>query len=270
MRRWGLGGAALGVLLLAARASAQAPPPPDPPNDVAVPRGASGAVIKEEQPPPAAPIQGITLPKPTNYSPPVYPPEALKDGIEGEVTLALTIDKEGHVRQAEVRTPGGHGFDEALIEAVKKIEFTPAKKRDGTPFAAKTLYRYHFTITTVVKPPPSPAPRAAEQKAPTHSGVVLVFRTHAPIAGATLTIDDGAPLGATPSSAPKPPSTAAGRRARTRTAPSPSATSGPASTTSRSRRRASARSRSTSRSRRARRRTRSTASCRRAARSRSP
>jgi TonB family protein len=182
----------LSALLLSSPALAQDPPPPDTPTETSVPRGASGALLKEEKPPPTPPDQeGITMPKPKGALTPTYPPEALKEGIEGKVTLAVSVDKEGHVTKVDVLEPAGHGFDEALVEAVKKIEFTPAKKPDGTPFAARFRFSYPFTIVNVVKPPPPPGAAAAEQKAAILSGTVLVFGTEAPIAGATLTVEGG-------------------------------------------------------------------------------
>jgi TonB family protein len=170
-------------------ALAQDPPPDEPPSGAGVPRGASGAIVKEDKP--APPDPGYTMPQQTNKAPAVYPPEALKEGIEGKVVLALDIDKEGHVVKAVVVQSAGHGFDEAAVEASKHLAFIPAKKADGTPFKARILYPYPFTIITVQRPPPAPGDAAADQKAATLSGVVLVFGTEAPIAGATLTITGG-------------------------------------------------------------------------------
>jgi TonB family protein len=181
----------LSALLLSAPAAAQDPPPPDTPNEISVPRGAAGAVLKEEKPSPPPDQGGITMPKPVNYVAPEYPEEARKAGIEGQVVLALDIDREGHVKKAVVVEPGGHGFDEAAVEAAKKLQFTPARKADGTAFAARIRYRYGFTLTPAQRPPP-PAPgtpASEEQKAATFSGLVLAFGSEATIAGATVDLE---------------------------------------------------------------------------------
>jgi TonB family protein len=165
----------LAILATAGNALAQQP---DQPSNVSVPRGAGGAVIKEEKKPDAdpnpAPPPGITMPSPLNYTPPTYPPEAEKAGLEGQVVLTLDISKEGKVLKAVVAEPAGHGFDEAAIEAAKKLEFSPAKKADGTPFAARIKYRYTFTLKRAEPPPPGPGQGAADQaKTARLSGLVL-------------------------------------------------------------------------------------------------
>ncbi|HWL89197.1 MAG TPA: TonB family protein, partial [Polyangiaceae bacterium] len=96
----------------------------------AVPRGASGASIvpapsasDAPPPPPAAPQ--VTPPVMLKDEGAQYPASALKDGITQPVTvvLVLEIDPQGAVRNATVETPIGHGFDEAAIEAAKKLQF---------------------------------------------------------------------------------------------------------------------------------------------------
>ena len=79
-----------------------------------------------------------------------YPAQALADGIHDtiEVRLVLTIDAAGTVTNAVVDVPVGHGFDEAALEAARKLVFDPAT-RDGRPVAAKFRYLYRF------EPPPS-------------------------------------------------------------------------------------------------------------------
>ncbi len=182
---------------VAASPRAFAQDPPEPPSG-AVPRGAAGASVvpDDKAPAPTPPVtppvpKGITMPRPLNYVPPTYPPEAEKAGITGQVVLSLDIDKEGHVTKATVIEPGGHGFDEAALEAGQKLLFEPARKADGTPFAARIKYRYGFTLT--------PAPQsvvekqAAEEKKTqaAFSGVVLASGVDAPIAGASVALTPG-------------------------------------------------------------------------------
>jgi TonB family protein len=87
-----------------------------------------------------------TMPRPINYAPPRYPEAAQREGLEATVTLQLDIDRNGRVTRAAVIEPAGHGFDEAAVEAAQKLDFEPARRPDGTPFSARILYRYAFTL----------------------------------------------------------------------------------------------------------------------------
>src|SRR5687767_11260103 len=117
--------AALAALVCPAAALAQdkdaKDPRPSSPTG-AVPSGSGGAVVVPANPPQGGPATGkATLPRPVNYAPPEYPPEAEKQGIEGSVTLELDIDRTGKVTRAAVVEPAGHGFDEAAVNAAKKL-----------------------------------------------------------------------------------------------------------------------------------------------------
>ncbi|MDC0742251.1 TonB family protein [Polyangium mundeleinium] len=136
---------------------------------------------------PAAPT-GAAMPRPLNYQPPVYPPEAEKAGLEATVTLQLDIDKTGKVKNVVVIEPAGHGFDESAVEAAKKLEFEPARKADGTPAAARILYRYSFALKKAEPPPDAGSgdkPSAA-QASEALRGVVLASGGDVPLAGATV------------------------------------------------------------------------------------
>ncbi|HTB75419.1 MAG TPA: TonB-dependent receptor [Polyangiaceae bacterium] len=65
----------------------------------------------------------------------VYPPDALRDRLEGSVGLEITVDESGAVADVRVTQPAGHGFDEAAIAAVRQWTFEPAKK-NGQPVRA--------------------------------------------------------------------------------------------------------------------------------------
>jgi len=128
------------------------------------------------------------MPRPLNYVPPVYPPEAEKEGLEATVSLQLDIDREGKVKGAVVIEPAGHGFDEAAIEAAKKLQFEPARKPDGTAVPARIFYRYSWTSKKVEKPEDAaggPKPEAA--KVESLRGVVLASGGDVPLVGATIT-----------------------------------------------------------------------------------
>jgi len=155
----------------------------------AVPSGISGAVVKPAAPskePAKKPV--IVLPELTHFEHAEYPAEAEKAGLQADVVLKLTVDREGNVTKADVSEPVGNGFDEAAKTAALKFKFTPAT-RDGVPIPVVIPYRYSFTLT--VKPsaePPPPAPTTGNLL-----GTVRLAESNAALAGATviITLADG-------------------------------------------------------------------------------
>ncbi|MBM3262914.1 MAG: TonB family protein [candidate division Zixibacteria bacterium] len=84
-------------------------------------------VIEEDAlPAPDTFVAFETPPAPVRPIKPVYPEMARNAGIEGTVILFALIDKEGKVRDVQVRKGIGGGLDEAAVEAVKAIPWTPA------------------------------------------------------------------------------------------------------------------------------------------------
>lgn len=83
-----------------------------------------------------------------------YPEGAKAERREASVLLRLTIDDAGAVTEAEVVEGAGHGFDEAARTAAMSFRFKPAE-RDGTPIAARIMYRCDFWL------PPDPQPPAS-------------------------------------------------------------------------------------------------------------
>ncbi|MDG5767977.1 energy transducer TonB [Balneolales bacterium ANBcel1] len=71
-----------------------------------------------------------------------YPELARMAGIEGRVIVQFVIDENGNVQDPVVVRGVGGGLDEAALEAVKKIRFTPGKQR-GRPVKV----RYSLPIT---------------------------------------------------------------------------------------------------------------------------
>ncbi len=151
----------LASLPTVARAQPDAAPAPPPADDAArspaAPSGTTMPVLKKDE--------GVA-----------YPAQALADGIHDtiEVRLVLTIDAAGTVTNAVVDVPVGHGFDEAALEAARKLVFDPAT-RDGRPVAAKFRYLYRF------EPPPSIL-----------SGRVVSFVGERPLGGAVVVVRDAA------------------------------------------------------------------------------
>lgn len=74
-----------------------------------------------------------------------YPPMALRMGLEGDVTLRISIDSEGSVTNADIIKSGGAGFDDEALKAVKQARFEPAQN-DGRNVPAVFMYVYRFRL----------------------------------------------------------------------------------------------------------------------------
>ncbi|HYG70554.1 MAG TPA: TonB family protein, partial [Anaeromyxobacteraceae bacterium] len=136
-----------------------------PPEDAA----AAGA---EDPPTPA----GVLTKAPELVAPaePAYPEAAKTAGLEGEVTLELELSEAGEVTDAVVTGPAGHGFDEAALEAARRLRFTPAEI-DGVPSPVRIEYRFRFTLEAVAPPPPAEeAPPPAGETPPSVGEAVVV------------------------------------------------------------------------------------------------
>jgi protein TonB len=75
----------------------------------------------------------------------VYPPMALRMGMESDVTLRIEVDPQGNVMKVEILKSGGPGFDEEALKAVKQSRFEPAQ-RDGQNVPAEFTYIYRFRL----------------------------------------------------------------------------------------------------------------------------
>ena len=89
----------------------------------------------------AAPIGGIKAVE-DNL---VYPEHALKYGLEGTVTLKVTINAEGTTTSAEVVKGLGYGCDEAAQAAVMKTKFHPGEN-GGKPVNSTLILNVDFKI----------------------------------------------------------------------------------------------------------------------------
>ena len=76
---------------------------------------------------------------------PVYPPEARRLHIEGQVILRVLFESTGHLRVLGVEQGLGHGMDEAAIQAAKHIGFKPAE-REGRPVDSTALVHVIFQL----------------------------------------------------------------------------------------------------------------------------
>jgi TonB family protein len=137
-----------------------------------------------------------------------YPPDALAQGLTGDVVLRLTIDATGVPTEVTVEQPAGHGFDEAAVAAAKRFRFRPAEV-DGQPAPVQILYKYAFTLEKQA-PPPRPTGllrgelREKGTRAPLVGFIVRIretgdeavtdadghFEVNVPEGGVTLLFDD--------------------------------------------------------------------------------
>ena len=75
---------------------------------------------------------------------PQYPSEAKEQGIQGEVLLQVTIDKEGNVANIQV-VSGPEGLVPVSVEAVKQWKYRPYLL-NGTPVEVETQVTVNFTL----------------------------------------------------------------------------------------------------------------------------
>jgi TonB family protein len=93
----------------------------------------------------APPLRANRDARPIQTARALYPPMALRMGLEGDVTLSIEVDRDGKVTKAEIIKSGGAGFDEEALKAVKQSRFEPAQ-RDGQAVAAEFSYVYRFRL----------------------------------------------------------------------------------------------------------------------------
>ena len=77
----------------------------------------------------------------------VYPPIALRSGIEGRVVLDLFVDRSGIVQRITIlrEEPEGRGFGEVAVSAFREVRAIPAEA-NGIPVAVRFRYPIRFTI----------------------------------------------------------------------------------------------------------------------------
>ncbi|MFO0593166.1 MAG: TonB-dependent receptor [Polyangiaceae bacterium] len=162
----------------------------DDPANGSVPSGASGAkIVPPANTAPAPPTGKPTSPRPLTYVEPGYTDEAKAAGTQGTVVLQIDIGADGKVMAATVVSPLDPGLDALAVAAIKKTEFDPARRADGTAFAARILYKYTFALKTeVVEKPGETSTTTTATKGPQEalSGTVLAAGGDATLAGAKV------------------------------------------------------------------------------------
>ena len=102
---------------------------------------------KAEQYAPAAQVN--ELPQPLNRESlnlrKYYPPQAKKNGFEGDVVLRLLIDADGTIAKVDIVSDPGQGLGPAAAQAVCELRFSPAKV-NGVAVATTVPFTIHFTL----------------------------------------------------------------------------------------------------------------------------
>jgi TonB family protein len=142
-------------------------------------------VLAQEATPAAAPVL-TRAPQLERFVEAPYPPEAETAKLEGKVLLEVDISPTGDVTRAEVIEPGGHGFDEAAVAAVRQFHFIPAEL-DGKPAAVRIRYLYDFVLRPAPVEVPAAAP-VAEEGPVNLRGRVLERGTRRPVGGAEVAL----------------------------------------------------------------------------------
>lgn len=93
---------------------------------------------------PAQPPNKITRPKPTYTPTPAYPEGARKGGVEGTVSLHLTVGADGKTHDIVVTHGLTPELNEAAIQGVSQWRFKPATK-DGQPIADDIYVQVSFS-----------------------------------------------------------------------------------------------------------------------------
>jgi TonB family protein len=130
-----------------------------PRNAFAQPRAAEPA---PPAPAPAKPEDDLEPPALEKRTEAAYPEEAKAQRLEANVGLELIVGDDGHVIDAKVTSPAGHGFDEAALAAARSFVFTPARQ-GGRPIRSSVQFTYEFHLPAE---PVAPAPAAAPAATP--------------------------------------------------------------------------------------------------------
>ncbi len=110
-----------------------------------------------------------------------YPESAFEEGLEAIVTVRVELDAEGAVQNVEVPDPVGYGFDEAAIDAVRRMTFSPARTEEG-PIPVIFEFPYGFRLEEQEPEEPAEAPVNFE-------GTVLEISTRRPLEGVLVTVE---------------------------------------------------------------------------------
>ncbi|WP_221031611.1 TonB family protein [Actomonas aquatica] len=83
-----------------------------------------------------------------DYSPPVYPRQALLEKRYGKVTVSFMVSPTGQVIQTQAEPDGDPDFQGAAVAAAETFRFKPAKLDDGTPCGAILKMEFDFYLSS--------------------------------------------------------------------------------------------------------------------------
>lgn len=110
----------------------------------------AGPMVKAKPVPPTLGESDITeerrvAAKLRSSTPPFYPPEAKRDGLQGVVVLSITINPRGHVSRAQVLRGLDARLDASAVAAAKNTLWSPATV-NGHPIVITRRFNVRFTL----------------------------------------------------------------------------------------------------------------------------
>jgi TonB family protein len=93
-----------------------------------------------------ADVAGVLPPEKVQAPIPAYPESAKKEKVMGVVVLEAVIDENGRVASIEVLDSPDSRLSEAASSALHQWQFTPARKQDGRPVAARVTIEFNFKL----------------------------------------------------------------------------------------------------------------------------
>jgi iron complex outermembrane recepter protein len=110
-----------------------------------------------------------------------YPPAALAERREANVTLEITVDASGRVSDPKVVESGGAEFDDAALTAVNRWVFSPAEE-SGKPVASRIRvpFSFHLPPASPAGAPPLPPSSPATAQPPVPPGATAAQPVEAP------------------------------------------------------------------------------------------
>ena len=108
---------------------------------------ALGAVLVAQDTTVYKPGNGVSLPRIVKQVKAEYTSEAMRQMIEGTVTLDVVVKPDGNVGEVAVKESldAVYGLDEQAIKAMKQWQFKPGEK-DGKPVAVRVDVKMNFTL----------------------------------------------------------------------------------------------------------------------------
>jgi len=100
---------------------------------------------------PTVPNNAVVPPRVLELKPPIYTDEAIRENIEGTVTLEATVDLDGRIKILRIVKGLGYGLDQRAIGSVLDWKFAPATK-NGIPVEAVTQIEVDFKVPVQLDP----------------------------------------------------------------------------------------------------------------------